>query len=516
MRNFKTAYLFIFALFFFLRIWGITFGLPYDGIHPTENFTVANSLHYAVSLDFKPSNYQHPAFFQYLISLIGIVLRIPVSLYPVYYLLARLLSCAASFLSVYVLYILGKRLFNSAFLGMVCAAFLGFNVLSVKYAHYGVPDSVCVLFISASLLYALEIIKEPRVKNYVLCGLFCGLSLGSKFYGLIAAGALVCAYCVSSQEDRKRSLGAFLLALSVGVFIFCAVSPFHVVKFKEAITDFSVYLSEKGYMQAAVSRSSGLLIYPFLFLQENIVGMAGVLSGIGGAAGMFRKDRKRFAIVIVPAAFFLLALGLEKGGTIQNVLPVLPFMSVAGAYFFSVLEKRVNRKLLTAALFVFFLAPGIRAGIFDYYLLQKDTRVLAQEWLRDNIPEKTKIGFEAYTPFDLNRIQRSFAAERFDAEYFIPSLSQYPAGYFVEQGYAYIVASGFREDMYRSFCEREGLCEGYNNYQGYARRMTLAARFSAPGPRRLFGLTGIAAPWGAWPHNPEIKIYKVPRTVERD
>ncbi|MDD2703231.1 MAG: glycosyltransferase family 39 protein [Candidatus Omnitrophica bacterium] len=508
MRNFKTTHVFIFALFFFLRIWGITFGLPYDGIHPTENFTIANSLRYAALLDFKPLNYQHPALFQYLIGLAGVVLRIPVGLYPVYYLLGRLFSCAASFLSVYVLYIIGKRLFNSAFTGMVCAAFLGVNVLSVKYAHYGVPDSLCVLFITLSLLYALEIVKNPVKRNYVLCGLFCGLSMGSKFYGLIALVTLVCAYFASVKQDGKRPRGEFFPALSVSVLVFCAVSPFHIIHFKEALTDFSGYLSEKGYLRPAGVQSSGLLMYPFLFLQENIVGTAGVLFGLGGAAGMFLRDRKRFAVVIMPAAFFLLALGLEKGGTLQNILPFLPFVSVSGAYFFFVLDKRVNRKLLTMVLFVFFLAPGIRAGIFDYYLLQKDTRVLAEEWLRDNVPAKTKIGFEAYTPFDLRRIQRSFAAERFDAEYFIPSLSRYPAAYFVAQGYDYIVTGGFREEMYRSFCEREGLCEGYYNYQGYAQCMPLAARFTAP-RARFFGLTGIAAPWGTWPHNPEIKIYEV-------
>jgi hypothetical protein len=225
---------------------------------------------------------------------------------------------------------------------------------------------------------------------------------------------------------------------------------------------------------------------------------------------MLWKARARCAVVLLPAALFLLALGTERGGTVQNVLPLLPFFAVAGAYFFSVLEKRVNRHILAGVLFLFFLAPVIRAGIFDYYLLQKDTRVLAQEWLLINVPGGSRIGFEAYTPFDVNRIQRSVAAGRFDAEYFLPTLSQYPAGYFVQQGFVYIVTSGFREDMYRIFCEREGACEGYYNYQGYGKELTLAARFTAFRPR-LFGLTGISRPWGTWPHNPEIRIYKIKR-----
>ncbi len=503
MRNFKTVYLFIFVLFLFLRIWGITFGLPYDGIHPTENFTVANSLRCASSFDFKPSNYQHPALFQYLLGFAGIILRIPAGMYAAYYILARLLSCAASFLSAYILFIAGKRLFNSGFSGMVCASFIGFNVLSVKYAHYAVPDSLCVLFISAALLYALAIVEDPRIRNYALCGVFCGLSLGSKFYGLIAAGALTGAFCVSGKQ-AKLPWRAFLLALSAGALVFSAVSPFHLIYYKEALRDFSAYLSEKGYLLSA----GGIRLYPALFLQENIIGAAGVLFGLGGAVCMLRRDRRRFAVVIAPAAVFILALGLESGATIQNVLPLLPFLAVSGAYFCSVLEHRLNRRVLSAALFLFFLAPGIRAGIFDYYLMHKDTRVLAQEWLRDHVPEKTRIGFEAYTPFDLNRISRSLTAERFDAEYFIPSLSQYPAEYFVKRGYVYIVTSGFREDMYRNFCERQGVCEGYFNYREFSRRMTLAARFIAPRPR-VFGLTGLSAPWGTWPHNPEIKIYKI-------
>jgi hypothetical protein len=147
-----------------------------------------------------------------------------------------------------------------------------------------------------------------------------------------------------------------------------------------------------------------------------------------------------------------------------------------------------------------------KATIFDYFLLKKDTRILAEDWLIKNVREKAKIGFERYTAYDLNYIRQSQVRKRFNAIYFSPSLSLYPTSFYKNEGYDYIVISNFRKDSYLFFCRTEGLCEGKDNYSTYDAQLEPVAVF---GPSGIFKFTGFSLPWGTWPHNPIVKIYKV-------
>lgn len=495
--NSKKRYIYLFLIFLFLRIWNIDFGLPYDGIHPTENFTISQSLQYLNTGNLKPADFQHPTLYQYLISLIARVIFLPTKSYPYFYLLGRFISCLASLFSVYLLYRLARELLNSKTLGLLCACFLGFNLLSIKYAHYAVPDSLCLLFIVLSLSFSLKILKKPILKNYLICALFCGLSLGSKFSGLISLGFLLC-----TRLNKKFFLGLLMVFL-----IFLLVSPYHLFYLKEAIGDFSKYTGEKGYFLSAAFKAKGLFTYPFILLPD-IFGFLGILFSLAGLGIMLSKDRRRGLVLLIPSILYLLLIGNEKGGTLQNVLPLLPILSIFTVYFFFWLkEKGLNRNIIAMLVILTLLPNFTKAIMFDYFISKKDTRVLAQEWLLKNVKEKSKIAFERYAPFDINYLGKSQVKEKFNSTYFMPSLSFYPAPFYKNEGFDYIITSNFRQDSYKFFCQAEGQCQPVDNYSTYDTQLALAAVFE---PSWVFKLTAVSLPWGTWPHQPVVKIYKIP------
>jgi hypothetical protein len=160
-----------------------------------------------------------------------------------------------------------------------------------------------------------------------------------------------------------------------------------------------------------------------------------------------------------------------------------------------------------ALIAVIALLPNLAgAVIFDYFITKPDTRILAQEWLISNAPSKAKIGFERYTPIDLKYMDAPRVSKIFNAVDITPSLGLYPANFYKQEGFDYIVTSDFRSNTYKFLCQRDGFCEEWDNYLSFSAQFTLVKEFSAP---KLFALTGFSAPWGTWPHHPAIKIYKI-------
>lgn len=487
-----------------MRIWGLHFGLPYDGIHPTEHFSILQSEQYLSSASLKPNDFQHPALFQYLITFTARLSSLPLQNYLYFYLLGRIISCLASILAVWFIYRLAKNLFNSKASGLLCASFLGFNLLSVKYAHYAVPDSLCLLFLILSITFALRILENPVLKNYIFCAVFCGLSIASKFSGLISLGFLFCAHILAKKE--KFSHYKFVFSLVAVFLVFFAVSPYHLIFLKDAAADFSRYLGEKGYFNAWGFRTSGFFTYPFILLPDAF-GFLAFLFALAGLGTMLLKERIKALLLVLPLLLYFLIIGKEKGGTLQNLLLFLPMFCIGVTYFLSFIKEKGAPPTIVVILIALSLLPQLaRTLIFDCFLLRADTRVLAQNWLLENVKEKAKIAFERYTPFDLNYADKSMSAKIFDSVYFVPSAGVYPASFFKDEGYDYIVTSNFRRDSYIFFCRTEALCEEADNYSTYDKQMELAAAFKPPG---IFKFAGVTLPWGTWPHNPVVKIYKV-------
>ncbi|MDD5668414.1 MAG: glycosyltransferase family 39 protein [Candidatus Omnitrophica bacterium] len=473
-------------------------------MHPTEYFTVESSLIYLHSGSYVPVNYQHPTLFQYAVSAVAGIFSGSSDKYQAVYLIARILSALASFFSVVAIFFLSRHIFRSRVCALIAASFFGCNLICVKYAHYAVPDSFCLLFVVLSLVYALRVADNGNLRDYVLSGLFCGLSIGSKWAGLIALGFLICAHGVSPRIGRKHY--RFLIGFIAACAVFVCTSPFHIVNWKSAAAEFVRYLSEKGYTSSGTFLTRGFFSYSFKLLPD-VFGYCGFALALTGGILFLKKHKKEALVISIPSGIYFFIISFEQGGTLQNVLPLIPWFCVSAAFMADFLWQKKSFRY--AGLLLVGVCVGqffIQGLLFDSFLMKKDTRVIALEWLRSNVPEKSRIAFDPYTPYDLNRLQKSPVAERFQAEYFIPSVAMYSAAFYKENHFDYVVTSSFRQDNYRFFCGNVRACFPLQNYASIQTELRLVARFAPP---FLFSWSGFSSPWGTWPHNPVISIYRV-------
>lgn len=199
----KTILLIVLLCALVLRLAGITHGFPFI-FHPDEPTIVRSALGIRFNLNPKhfdwPHLYMYLNYFLYMMfsrcrNMLGILgIRNAVStLFPlvwnddlVFYFLTRCFSAILGALTVIPVYLSARKLFNekAALFSAFCMAFLPYHVW---HSHYSLGDVPMVFFLSWGLYFSCLILNDSKIKNYVLSGLFIGLSASTKYNGGLSA-----------------------------------------------------------------------------------------------------------------------------------------------------------------------------------------------------------------------------------------------------------------------------------------------------------------------------------------
>lgn len=176
--------------------------------------------------------------------------------------IGRALMALADLASVYLLFLLGRRLYG-LWAGLLAAALSAFTVLQIQLAHFFAVDPVSTTFTLLALYGAILMVDRRSVGAAIITGIGIGLAVASKFSALpIAFAPVVAAYMVvthrqsepgnSSSEAQtsnpkpaglasqipnpespiaNRMIALVLLALGVAFVIFAVTSPYVLLDF---------------------------------------------------------------------------------------------------------------------------------------------------------------------------------------------------------------------------------------------------------------------------------------------
>jgi YYY domain-containing protein len=150
---------------------------------------------------------------------------------------SRFVSALADLLTVFIVYLLGRRLFGWR-VGLLAAAFSALCVLQIQHAHFAVVESITTLSVTLCLYFCARIVmpnlpaSEARSNtrlwlNAALAGAFSGLAVASKISVWPTAVLIVIAIVVALVRDRRTTMSAVLSAgaavLIAGVFSFAGL-----------------------------------------------------------------------------------------------------------------------------------------------------------------------------------------------------------------------------------------------------------------------------------------------------
>lgn len=387
-------------------------------------------------------------------------------LLPRGFLAVRWVQAVIGGLTLWLTFVLGRRLFSASagLLGALLVAASPYHLLSSTIFK---PDILLLALTLVSFLWSLEAVRRPGLGRYLLAGLGIGMVLSTKLTGGPIAVPLAAAALWRGRKDRRHWLG-LVAAGATSVALLVALNPY--------LRHLSAFALQRQFYREAAARNQ-TLADPLAAYRQLIGGMFaghhGLLLGLVAVAGFAwlayrswrdRRDEDRALpwamLVIFPVAFCLI-YGLATQAVLgQNLLPLLPFTSLAAAVLLVAVWRRAARRFTAlgsrpatalAAALLALLATFDLHGHF-YRVMVPTTRELvlralaaehsgrARAWVRwesRGEPEKLEPGPPAQTPGNLELWQAaelselpSEALDTADFEVFERSRTEEPEGGF--------------------------------------------------------------------------------------
>ena len=361
-----------------LRLWGIKEGLPYVyNIDEAGHFVPKAVAMFSDGLN--PRYFVNPPGLTYVLHFVfdawfggadgvhGEYVRHPGEVFLVGRVTVALLGTA----SVWMLYLLGARLFNRR-LGLLAAAIEAVAFLPVSYGHLALNDAVTLLPLTLSLFGSAGVMRYGRKRDYALAGIGLGLACASKYTAGIAivplVGAAAAHYLDSIDTTRVRPVrgqptGGHILAAQpgrrvvIGIVLAgaCALVSFLIAN-PYALLDFKLFYSELVHQSSLSDEAQGKLgapkeigIFYYLWSFSWGLGWVPAVAALGGAITIWRRHA-RIGWLLVPAAILFLAfMGLQDRYFGRWLLPIFPIACVLAAYFASQLVRVILEKAMPPA-----------------------------------------------------------------------------------------------------------------------------------------------------------------------
>ena len=414
----KSYYIIGFILFLalLLRLWGTDFGLPYflvnderalvyGALKMGELKTLIPALH-PQEFDILNPKYNVLMSYVYLFSLTPFILiKYFIGnfqnftelgnyfiLNPSFlWLIARIVTVLIGTGTVYLVYLIGRKMFGYS-VGLLAALFLALSFLHVQLSHFARPWAPMVFFVSLIMLLSPYIRQSPQKKYYLLAGVAGGLAFGVSPGSLFFMFIFVLAHFLTTgsfaRKLKDKNLWLSLLVFVPLVLFFILTNPrsFWVLGFGEE--SLTTPKSIVNYLQIFVS------YFKLIFFSEPVISIFSLL----GIIFFWFKSKKMVLLVLSWPIFYISTLYFINytefmEAEIQNryMTVVIPWLAILAGFAADRLTAKLQNPVKAILIFLIFIFPFGAALQYDWLLNQRDTRVLALEWVEENISAGAKI-----------------------------------------------------------------------------------------------------------------------------
>lgn len=425
------------AISLFLNIYGIWWGLPIVW-HPDEIVHSVKVM--AVDLDPNPHNFAYPSFHKYVtgiaLSPYFIYLKLSGSLSEVLiygntatirtnmYLISRILSAVMGTLTVFMIYLIGKEIYNKK-IGLISSSFLACTMGFVTLAHFATVDIPLTFWIVVSLFFFIKIVNTGKMKYYLLGGLFAGLALSTKYTALLLIIPMFVSHLLSQKQKWCRDFNffaretysklakipfhqKFLSGVVMMVIGFVIGTPFSILDFstfKKAVVS-ELIIRNYGYKGFSGPSNSWM---PFIFDFENAMGLPLLLICSIGLIYLIYKTAKRDENELSKSKYIILLLswvipyyiiiGSWSTTSMRYIIPIIPILTIFGGKFmYDMIISRIGFKRISIyAVFCIILIYSFGYSFAADDMFVNDTRYTAGEWIEKNVSTNSTIEVYAYS-----------------------------------------------------------------------------------------------------------------------
>ena len=435
-----------------LRFYGLDFGLP-ENHHPDEVPKFNAIMRMVDHGDLNPRYFLHPSLLLYSTYFMNNFLHALGLLsgpwQDTLVFAGRTASALAGTLSVYFVYVIGRRLY-SPFVGIVSSALLAVFPLHVTCSRYVKEDALLVFFTLASIVALLKAVQENRKSFLLLAGLLAGASASVKYSGLLSVAVVIAAPWLRSKRLKPdwgyAGWTTFALILIPVGFVLC--SPYTVLDYPTFLKDFQ---HEQNHMSRGhtITISAWSQFWMYHFSRSIIPGVSWV-SALLAVAGigllLWRQKIEDLYLVALILLFYVPAEWVKAKPAPQPeryILPCLPFIAIAASEFMRVLLRSRLRAAVPLLLVLLVVAPALRTINLTAEVAD-DTRGRLAAWMIENIPHGSSV-FVDWKPYVPRFPHGEFRVEYLPRARIIPSLD---LGHLRASGKDYLILSSLFYSRY--------------------------------------------------------------------
>lgn len=312
-------------------------------------------------------------------------------------LIGRHYSAFFSSISLILVYIVGKRVFNKK-VGIVAVLLAAFSPSLIQTAHYAVTESLLVFWALLITYLSLGLYKNPKGQKLFLTSLVCGLSLATKTSAITLLIVPILSYLPHLKS--KKPLKSLILPLGfvvTALLFFGLFSPYNFLSWQK-------YMESMDYEGGIVNGKlkvvyvlQFLKTYPYWFHFKNLFWQLGPTLALTAIVGLFaswiysiKTQSKKLFIFLTWPTIYLLIVGGWYAKFVRYLVPALPFLCLLSAWLIVWLEKK--RYSFSKLLFATVSLSTILWGIAFFNLYQgQSTRLTASAWIFENAKDKDLI-----------------------------------------------------------------------------------------------------------------------------
>ena len=350
--------------------------------------------------------------------------------------LGRFLVALADIGTVYLVFLLGRRLYGT-WAGLLAAALSTFTVLQIQLAHFFAVDPISTTFTLLALYGSIKMYDRQSVGAAVLTGVGIGLAVSSKYSALpiiaapLVAVSLSIMHATPEEREAVRRLVFRNLAIAglVSFVAFAVTSPFVLLDFEDF---WQAVVTEQGNMVTGVAdfpftrQYRGTPAYLYFIQQQvrwgmgwplGLLALAGLVwvlvrallrrAGVGewvilswvipyfGLTGLFLAKFMRYMVPVVPLLVLFgagLVASLVSAGRHRTILsdqlasPPRSYTAYLKAYAPYLGTAMALIALLGAMVWALAFVNGVYGTIHSW--------VMASRWVYENVPDGSCIAQE--------------------------------------------------------------------------------------------------------------------------
>lgn len=322
-----------------------------------------------------------------------------------FYLTGRLCVALTGALTVALLYRMCARI-HGRVVALLSAGFLTFSFIHVEHSHFSLPDvpMTLLLVILVSLCHTIQ--KGAGYATYIIAGTLTGFSAALKFNSLVIILPILLAHFLREPPQRCedwRKLLCFIPACLLSFYIGC---PYLVTDPKALLESIrQVVLGQKDIGNARALYEGSAFLYLFRHILPGATGWPMVMLSVTGVAVIAVKPTRRNLVLISYPIIYLLLLSTSKTIFPRYAIPLVPFMAILSALAIrtvtSLVKKALASRTILVAASLAALLPQMRSSVlYSHMLTRTDTRIQARRWIMEHLPAGSRILLD-HAPFSV-------------------------------------------------------------------------------------------------------------------